>query len=254
MLKLKSPKALSMIGIVAGLSLLGPTSEALVVETDGKVVFDSGGFEDGVVGIFPVAPTVGSYRFNQEGKVEVSTGQSDDDHGPSGAASGENYLKVDRTGGGAIRAAEFSEPIDPNKQSFSIEWKDWGQGKFTAYSVGAAGVDGTSGSTENLLSAFGIHGGGDGPGDTRFVSFNHSKMGGTTTLDLPYQFGQWNLIRYEWDAGKKQATLTVNGESVSIKTHSQKLPPLVEQFFFRGNTKGAVIYIDAATEAQAEPE
>ena len=234
----------------AGFLIPGPASQALVVETEGTVVFDAGGFENDEAGNYPTQAAVGSYRFNQLSKVTVNTGKSADDRGPDAATQGANYLTNDRERGGAIRAATFSQAIDPSKQSFSIKWSDWGHGGFTAYSIGSNKADGTSGSTKNLLNSFGVHSGGDGPNGTRFVSFNNSKRGGTKTLELPYKFGQWNQMHYAWDASKKEATLTINGESATLTSHSATLPAKVEQFFFRGNAPDSVIYIDALPESE----
>lgn len=245
-------------GVVLGAAVVsgvgGPSARALVVEAEGTVVFDSGGFEDGVVGVFPVSPKVGTYRFNQEAKVTVTRGASEIEGGPNGAHAGEHYLTVDRVGGGSLRVAEFAEAIDPRERSFTVKWADWGQGGFTAYSLGEPGADGTAGATEGLLSSFGVHSGGDGPDGTRFVSFNSKEQGGTKTLDLPYEFGRWNAMRFAWDADAKQATLTVNGKTVEIDVHDDTLPASVGQFFFRGNAGGAVIFMDSLADRAAEPE
>lgn len=245
-------------GAFVAVGLMASTTQAIVVTINsganaGTVVFDSVGFEDDTVGEVPDSPATGTYRYNQSSAFYVTTGASSVTNGPDSAYAGANYVTVDREASGGIRVAEFSQAIDPDTESFSLEYADWGLGTFTAFSLGASGADGTAGSTEDVLSAWGVHSGGtDGPNNTRFVRFGNGETGGVVTLNVPYNYNAWNVIRYDWDHVEGMGSLTVNGTTVDIGSHwnstSEEFPATVGQFFFRPNAGGSVMFVDAVPE------
>lgn len=230
----------------------------------GEVLFDSNGFENDTVGVAPAdANATGTYRFNQPTAVYATTGAATQSGAaptnfgaPAGAFSGDNYLTATRTASGALRAAVFTRTVDASAESFRVDWADWGYGKFTAYSLGEVGADGTAGGDPDILNAWGVHSNGSGPNSTRFVRFGDAQSGGTITLgnteaQTGYDFGEWNVMSYEWNHLNAMGTLTIDGTAHTFAQHDLlDLPNAVGQFFFRPNTGGdqASVYVDSVPE------
>lgn len=239
-----------------------PASQAVVVTVGGnEVVFNSNGFESDTVGNNPAsANATGSYQFNNTNGVTVSTGSytATEANGATGPAEGSNYLIIDRdvTDGNANSwlTMEFTRNVNIATESFTIEYAIWGttigsSGEWNAFSVGDATADGTASGTANILTSYGYH---VTIGD--LVSFTNS---GSTAVDQDFAdawaVGEWNNVVYAWDAIANVATLSVNGDSITLENQDDFLVDedfvgVVNQFHMRANSGTSEVYIDAVPE------
>lgn len=239
---------------VVGLSFA--TAEAVIVTVGGtEIVFDSNGFESDTAGSNPASANAnGTYQLNNTNGVTVTNGTytGTEANGATGASEGSNYLVVDRSVSGGTANSwivmEFTRDIDPDTESFTIEFAQWGttigsSGEWTGFSVGDATADGTSSGTANVLTSWGYHA---TLGD--LVSFTNS---GSTPVDQSFDsawnVGEWNNIVYSWDANTQTATLSVNGNDITLINQLDD-PTVVNQFHIRANSSTSEVYIDAIPE------
>jgi len=270
-------RAAWMSAAVAALGVATQHAEAVVVtvtsgDDAGLVVFDSGGFEGDTAGGAPGTSSPGGTSWYgtaiDNGNAIVRTGATAD--GPASAYQGDQYLSNDRRVSGAVLNGSFSRDLNPQAESFQIDFALWmddiidntasPQAYFYIQSD-AAGAGTPTYST--MLAGFGMRYNAT-TGNPELMKYRISGSGpnyGISTTSVPappsWNPGEWNTVRFEWDHAAAKAWLTVNNQAPLDITFafndgtfpaSYEVPTAMGQFQIRGNNTDSVVFVDSIPE------